>query len=97
MAKNQLADWHSRAQFFQQEIQKAVVGMERPVWLITVSIFARGHVMLEGDVGVGKTTLLHAVARGIGGAYERIEGTIDLMPNDLVYHTYINKYRQTTG
>ena len=59
MAKNQLADWHSRAQFFQQEIQKAVVGMERAVWLITVSIFARGHVMLEGDVGVGKTTLLH--------------------------------------
>jgi MoxR-like ATPase len=47
--------------------------------------------MLEGDVGVGKTTLLRAVARCIGGAYERIEGTIDLMPNDLIYHTYINR------
>jgi len=91
MAKNQLADWYSRAQLFQQEIQKAVVGMERAVQLITVAIFARGHVMLEGDVGVGKTTLLRAVARGIGGSYERIEGTIDLMPNDLVYHTYINE------
>ncbi|MCI0732937.1 MAG: MoxR family ATPase, partial [Methylococcaceae bacterium] len=30
-------------------------------------------------------------ARCIGGAYERIEGTIDLMPNDLIYHTYINR------
>jgi MoxR-like ATPase len=31
------------------------------------------------------------VAHCIGGSYERIEGTIDLMPNDLVYHTYINR------
>ena len=43
--------------------------------------------MLEGEIGVGKTTLLRAVARGIGGAYECFEGTIDLIPNDQVYHT----------
>lgn len=91
MADNKLADWHSRAVRFQEQIKKVVIGMDRPVQLITACIFARGHVMLEGDVGVGKTTLLKAVARGIGGAYERIEGTIDLMPNDLVYHTYINE------
>ncbi len=45
--------------------------------------------LLEGDVGVGKTTLLRAAARGLGGAYERVEGTIDLMPADMIYHTYI--------
>jgi len=44
-----------------------------------------------GDVGVGKTTLLRAFTRGIGGGYQRIEGTIDLMPNDLVYHTYLGE------
>jgi MoxR-like ATPase len=59
--------------------------------LITIAIFARGHVLLEGDVGVGKTTLLRAFTRGIGGGYQRIEGTIDLMPNDLVYHTYLGE------
>jgi MoxR-like ATPase len=58
---------------------------------MTIAIFARGHVLLEGDVGVGKTTLLRAFTRGIGGGYERIEGTIDLMPNDLVYHTYLGE------
>ncbi len=47
--------------------------MSHSVRQITLAIFARGHVMLEGDVGVGKTTLLRAVARGLGGAYERIE------------------------
>jgi len=41
-------------------------------------------------VGVGKTTLLRAFARVLGGAYARIEGTIDLMPNDLIYYTYIS-------
>ncbi len=91
MTDRNLADWHNRAALFEQEINKALIGLERPVRLVTTAIFARGHAMLEGDVGVGKTTLLRAVARGIGGAYERIEGTIDLMPNDLVYHTYINE------
>jgi MoxR-like ATPase len=86
-----LADWRARALDFENEIKKAVIGLDHAIRQITLAIFARGHVMLEGDVGVGKTTLLRALARGIGGAYERIEGSIDLMPNDLVYHTYINE------
>ncbi|MFM8443007.1 MAG: AAA family ATPase [Methylococcus sp.] len=86
-----LADWRQRALDFEQEIGKAVIGLEQAIRSITIGTFSRGHIMLEGDVGVGKTTLLRAVARGLGGAYERIEGTIDLMPADLIYHTYINE------
>jgi MoxR-like ATPase len=88
---SQLADWREHALKLETEINKVVVGQERPVRLITTAIFSRGHVLLEGDVGVGKTTLLRAFTRGIGGGYERIEGTIDLMPNDLVYHTYLGE------
>lgn len=88
---NTLSDWATRAHRFQQQIKKVVLGLDDTIELMAVAVFARGHVMLEGDVGVGKTTLLRAVARCIGGAFERIEGTIDLMPNDLVYHTYINE------
>ena len=86
-----LADWRQRALDFEREIAKAVIGLDPAIRRIVIGTFARGHIMLEGDVGVGKTTLLRAVARGLGGAYERIEGTIDLMPADLVYHTYINE------
>ncbi|MCS0504727.1 AAA family ATPase [Ancylobacter mangrovi] len=86
-----LSDWRSSALKFEGEIAKVVLGQERIIRLLTIATFARGHVLLEGDVGVGKTTLLRAMARAIGGAFERIEGTIDLMPADLVYHAHLGE------
>ncbi len=91
MSYKQLTDWRAQALKLESEVNKVVVGQTGPVRLITTAVFARGHVLLEGDVGVGKTTLLRAFTRGIGGGYQRIEGTIDLMPNDLVYHTYLGE------
>ncbi|CAG0998848.1 hypothetical protein MTYP_02732 [Methylophilaceae bacterium] len=88
---NQLTDRREDALELMSGVGKAIVGQERAIKLITIAIFSRGHVLLEGDVGVGKTTLLRAFTRGIGGNYERIEGTVDLMPNDLVYHTYLGE------
>jgi MoxR-like ATPase len=86
-----LADWQQRARALEREVCKSVIGQERVIRLVTIAVFARGHVLLEGDVGVGKTTLLRAVARAIGGLFERIEGTIDLMPTDLIYHAHLGE------
>jgi MoxR-like ATPase len=85
-----LQDWRGLALRVEEEVRRAVVGQNDTLRLVNVALFARGHVLLEGDVGVGKTTVLRAFARAIGGDFERVEGTVDLMPNDLVYHTYVD-------
>jgi len=90
MTEVQLEDWRARALRVEEEVTKAIVGQQPTIRLINVALFARGHVLLEGDVGVGKTTILRAFARTIGGDFERVEGTVDLMPGDLVYHTYVD-------
>ncbi|MDO9141915.1 MAG: AAA family ATPase, partial [Methylobacter sp.] len=83
----QLSDWREQALQFEQQINQTVIGLQPAVRHIVLAVFARGHVLLEGNVGVGKTTLLRAVTQGLGGDYQRIEGTIDLMPADLIYYT----------
>ncbi len=86
-----LADWRQRALALEKEVGSAVIGQAPVLRLLTTAVFARGHVLLQGDVGVGKTTLLRAFSHVLGGAFARIEGTVDLMPNDLLYYTYINE------
>lgn len=87
----QLVDWRSKALQFEQQLNQLVLGQHAVIRHLLIAVFARGHVLLEGNVGVGKTTLLRAVAQGLGGAYQRIEGTIDLMPADLLYYTYLER------
>lgn len=89
-SKQTLSDWRASALQLEQQINQVVVGQQAAVRNLLIAVFARGHVLLEGQVGVGKTTLLRAVAQGLGGQYQRIEGTIDLMPADLIYYTYLN-------
>jgi MoxR-like ATPase len=89
MDDTRLDRWRELALQLEREVGTVVVGQNRIIRLLTVAVFARGHVLLQGDVGVGKTTLLRAFAHVIGGAYARIEGSIDLMPSDLVYYTFI--------
>jgi MoxR-like ATPase len=85
-----LQDWRTRALRIEEEVRRAIIGQDETVRMINVALFARGHVLLEGDVGIGKTTLLRAFARAVGGDFERVEGTIDLMPGDMIYRTYID-------
>jgi MoxR-like ATPase len=59
----QLMDWRSHALKLENEVKKVIVGQDKAIRLMNIAIFARGHVLLDGGVGVGKTTLLQAIAR----------------------------------
>jgi MoxR-like ATPase len=66
-----------------QEVSVCVVGMKDEVHHALAAILAGGHVLLEGPPGVAKTFLVRTLAAALGGSYQRIQFTPDLMPSDV--------------
>ncbi len=66
-----------------QEISKVIVGQDKIIDLLIVSLLANGHVLLEGVPGVAKTLTVKLLAQAISTSYSRIQFTPDLMPSDV--------------
>ncbi len=65
-------------------VHQAVRGKEQQVRAAVIALLARGHVLIEDVPGVGKTTLARALARAVGGSFQRIQFTSDLLPADIL-------------
>lgn len=76
-----------RTRMFQQ-LTRVVVGLDDVIDQLLVALLAGGHVLLEGVPGVAKTTLSKAFARVLGGQYQRVQFTPDLLPSDVT-GTYV--------
>ena len=74
-----------------ENISKVIVGKNDIITLVFTCFVCSGHVLLEDVPGTGKTMLLRAFAKTVGGDFKRIQFTPDLLPSDL---TGINFYNQ---
>jgi MoxR-like ATPase len=67
-------------------VNASLIGQSSVVEDVLISMFAGGHVLLEGVPGLGKTLLVKVLSKGFGGAFKRIQFTPDLMPADVTGH-----------
>ena len=74
----------SRAVLLEAALRKVIRGNDEIVRLAIVSVLARGHLLIEGVPGVGKTTLAHAWARAIDCSFQRVQFTSDMLPSDIL-------------
>ncbi len=65
------------------EMKKRIIGNEQNIYLILATLFARGHVLIEGVPGIAKSYLASTLADVLGLKYKRIQFTPDLMPADI--------------
>lgn len=71
-----------------------VLGSQKAVDLLLIALLARGHALVTGPPGIGKTTLAKTLAGLVGSSFRRIQFTPDLLPSDILGY---NLYRQQSG
>jgi len=64
-------------------VEKIIVGKQYSISLVMATLACRGHVLIEDVPGVGKTSLVAALARSVNGSFKRIQFTPDIMPSDI--------------
>jgi MoxR-like ATPase len=68
----------------QDALGVSVIGLKPVIRALTIAVIGRGHVLLQGPPGLGKTLLSKALASSLGGSFSRVQGTADLMPSDII-------------
>ena len=77
-----------------ENLNKVIIGQEEVLENVLIALLAKGHLLIEDIPGVGKTTLVKALAKSMDLSYKRVQFTPDLMPSDIIG---INIYDKNTG
>lgn len=72
-------------------VERVIVGQHATIDLLLIALLAEGHALIEDVPGMGKTVLARALASSIGGTFQRIQCTPDLLPSDITGISYYNQ------
>jgi MoxR-like ATPase len=77
-----------------KEISKVIVGQEYMVNRLVIALLANGHILLEGVPGLAKTLAIKSMSDAIGGDFNRVQFTPDLLPADITGTMMYNQKTQ---
>lgn len=72
-------------------VENVIIGKRETVELVVISLACNGHVLIEDIPGVGKTSLVSALAKSINASFKRIQFTPDILPSDITGFTMFNQ------
>src|SRR5262249_46322201 len=78
-----------------QQLSRIIVGQEQVIEELLISLFSKGHCILEGVPGLAKTLMISTLSRSLSLAFSRIQFTPDLMPSDITGTEVIEENRST--
>ncbi|GHJ43950.1 MoxR-like ATPase [Catellatospora sp. TT07R-123] len=83
------------------EVKKVIVGQDLLLERLLVALLARGHILVEGVPGLAKTLAVKSLAEAVGGQFQRVQFTPDLVPADIVgtriYHQHSGDFQVSLG
>src|SRR5215207_10566682 len=83
------------------QVKKLLVGQDVLLERLIVALLARGHVLVEGVPGLAKTMAIKTLAQTVGGQFQRIQFTPDLLPADLIgtriYNQRLGEFQTSLG
>ena len=88
---NFVKQYHS----LKSEMGKVIVGQDKAVDSLLLSIFTGGHCLLVGVPGLAKTLMVNTLSKALGLSFSRIQFTPDLMPSDITGSEILDENRRT--
>ena len=86
---------HAAREKITEQLSRLIVGQQQVIEELLISLFSRGHCLLEGVPGLAKTLLVSTLARTLNLTFSRIQFTPDLMPADITGTEIIEENRST--
>jgi MoxR-like ATPase len=78
------------AEAIRNNVARVIIGKLDVIDLLLTALLSDGHVLIEDVPGMGKTVMAKALARSLGASFQRVQGTPDLLPTDIIGVSYFD-------